>query len=317
MYHAVSSLSQRLAVSVRAQRADGKCGLAVMSSVVVVPSPLAVWLEVQFLSEPTTLALARHLNRLHSQSGPSVIRDVFVFPPMSQSIGFLETLPAALEVITDPDFGCQHGSPLVDIVKNLTASDFDCFGLPRVRRTLLAEALAVAKRRVLEEHDTDSISAQGATAVAPPAAAVAAPPPPTVSVSPSSSSLSSSSTLPTVPITALDRRKLLGRGSFGEVYQAWWVGGHCLVAVKANGVRCADTTAIENERRLLEVLLHHPHDNILPVFAICLDAPDGGVRLVLKYCAGAVLQFCLHWLHNAHWAPSLPVSVQVVVWKDT
>ena len=28
----------------------------------------------------------------------------------------------------------------------------------------------------------------------------------------------------------------------------------------------------------------HPHDNILPVYGICTDAPDGKVRLVMRYC---------------------------------
>ena len=61
------------------------------------------------------------------------------------------------------------------------------------------------------------------------------------------------------------------------------------VAVKANGVSCMNTTAIDNERRLLERLLQHPHRNILVVYGIVTDAPDGNVRLVMAYCHGGSL----------------------------
>jgi hypothetical protein len=66
---------------------------------------------------------------------------------------------------------------------------------------------------------------------------------------------------------------------------AWWEGGHTEVAVKANGVDCANVDAIDNERRLLEVLLIKPHKHVVTVYGICTDAPDGGVRLVMDYCA--------------------------------
>ena len=61
------------------------------------------------------------------------------------------------------------------------------------------------------------------------------------------------------------------------------------VAVKANGVSCLNTAAIDNERRLLELLLQHPHKNILVVYGIVTDAPDGAVRLVMAYCEGGSL----------------------------
>jgi hypothetical protein len=66
---------------------------------------------------------------------------------------------------------------------------------------------------------------------------------------------------------------------------AWWEGGQTDVAVKSNGVDCADSAAIDNERQLLEVLLSKPHKNVVTVYGICTDAPDGGVRLVMDYCA--------------------------------
>jgi hypothetical protein len=56
------------------------------------------------------------------------------------------------------------------------------------------------------------------------------------------------------------------------------------VAVKRNGTNCADAAAIDNERRLYDLLLLRPHENILAVYGICTDAPDGKVRLVMKYC---------------------------------
>jgi hypothetical protein len=64
----------------------------------------------------------------------------------------------------------------------------------------------------------------------------------------------------------------------------WSVRG-LTVAVKCNGTDCADTAAIDNERRLYELLKDNPHDHILPVYAICTDAPDGKARLVMKCCA--------------------------------
>ncbi len=44
------------------------------------------------------------------------------------------------------------------------------------------------------------------------------------------------------------------------------------------------TTCTGNERRLYDKLLLHPHENILTVYGICTDAPDGKVRLVMKLC---------------------------------
>ena len=56
------------------------------------------------------------------------------------------------------------------------------------------------------------------------------------------------------------------------------------VAVKANGVSCMNVAAIDNERKLLELLFQHPHRNILVVYGIVTDAPDGKVRLVMAHC---------------------------------
>ena len=96
-------------------------------------------------------------------------------------------------------------------------------------------------------------------------------------------------TLPRIPLSSLEKRRVIGQGAFGEVCLSWWEGGHTDVAVKANGVSCANVAAIDNERRLLELLLQRPHRNILVVYGIVTDAPEGNVRLVMSYCPGGGL----------------------------
>jgi serine/threonine protein kinase len=120
-----------------------------------------------------------------------------------------------------------------------------------------------------------------------------------------------------VPHARLTHPRRLGKGAFGDVDLAEYV---LTVAVKCNGTTCADAAAIDNERRLYDKLLLHPHDNILPVFGICTDAPDGKVRLVMKYCekgslddyltGTAKLEVCFvgvlcHPLFPRHICPSL------------
>ena len=95
--------------------------------------------------------------------------------------------------------------------------------------------------------------------------------------------------LPRIPLSSLEKRRVIGAGSFGEVCLSWWEGGHVEVAVKANGVSCLNVAAIDNERKLLELLLQHPHRSILVVYGIVTDAPDGNVRLVMAYCSGGGL----------------------------
>jgi hypothetical protein len=87
-----------------------------------------------------------------------------------------------------------------------------------------------------------------------------------------------------VPHTHLTHTRRLGAGAFGDVDLVEYVERGLTVAVKCNGTNCADAAAIDNERHLDDKLLLHPHDNILPVYGICVDAPDGKVRLVMKYC---------------------------------
>ncbi len=87
-----------------------------------------------------------------------------------------------------------------------------------------------------------------------------------------------------MPHAHLTHPRRLGKGAFGDVDLAEYVERGLMVAVKCNGTNCADAAAIDNERRLYDKLLLHPHDNILPVYGICTDAPDKKVRLVMKYC---------------------------------
>ncbi len=62
------------------------------------------------------------------------------------------------------------------------------------------------------------------------------------------------------------------------------------VAVKCNGAVCTDESTIDREQKHFELLLLDPHTNILPVYGICKDAPDGKVRLVMKYCEKGSLE---------------------------
>jgi hypothetical protein len=96
---------------------------------------------------------------------------------------------------------------------------------------------------------------------------------------------SPTSPLPLVPWNHLAFRRKLGSGAFGDVALMDWSARGLTVAVKCNGTDCVDEAAIDNERRLYELLLTNPHDHILPVYGICTDAPDGKVRLVIKYSA--------------------------------
>ena len=106
-------------------------------------------------------------------------------------------------------------------------------------------------------------------------------------------------TLPRIPLAALEDHQVVGAGSFGEVCLSWWEGGHMDVAVKANGVSCMNVAAIDNERKLLELLLQHPHRNILVVYGIVTDAPDGKVRLVMAYCHGGSLDSYLNTVRQS------------------
>ncbi len=80
-----------------------------------------------------------------------------------------------------------------------------------------------------------------------------------------------------------------------------WLARGITVAVKRNGTDCVDTAAIDNERSLCEKLMVNQHDHVLPMYGICTDAPDGKVRLVMKYCEKGSLDALL----RVHAAPEV------------
>jgi hypothetical protein len=84
--------------------------------------------------------------------------------------------------------------------------------------------------------------------------------------------------------TSLKLVKKLGAGAFGAVQKMKLPNG-TPVAVKANGVTCSDTAAIENERVLYDRLLLEPHPNILQVCAELIDTVTcwGIVFLLLRH----------------------------------
>jgi serine/threonine protein kinase len=90
--------------------------------------------------------------------------------------------------------------------------------------------------------------------------------------------------LPLVPWADLVFVRHLGAGAFGDVALMTWPHRGLTVAVKCNGLDTANGAAIDNEQRLNELLKDNPHDNILPVYGLCVDATDGKVRLVMRFC---------------------------------
>ncbi len=131
-----------------------------------------------------------------------------------------------------------------------------------------------------------------------------APPTPPPRATPAPASGSGPSGLPIIPSRDLTPggKGTLGTGAFGNVDHMLW--RSVPVAMKLNGTNCADEASIDNERRLYEKLKDHPHDHILPVYGICTDAPDGKVRLVMKFCEKGSLD---RFLVGAKRAGGLPL----------
>jgi hypothetical protein len=88
--------------------------------------------------------------------------------------------------------------------------------------------------------------------------------------------------LPVMPWHALRVRRKIGEGGFGTVELVMWRGK--MFAAKRNGVHSFDVRAIENEAALYGRLHPHPHPNVLQVHGLCIDAPDGMVRLMMSFC---------------------------------
>jgi hypothetical protein len=100
------------------------------------------------------------------------------------------------------------------------------------------------------------------------------------------------SRVPVVAWGSLSNPRPLGSGFFGDVSMMDWAARGLTVAVKCNGINQDDADSIRNESRLYDKLLTSPHDNILPLYGVCTDAPDGKVRLLMKLSArGSVSAF--------------------------
>ena len=129
-----------------------------------------------------------------------------------------------------------------------------------------------------------------------------------VPIAPPATTLRVASPLRTIPFCTLQRREDIGHGSFGQVSLAWWTAGGTTVAVKCNGVSCVDVAAIDNERAVLEIIAGAPHRHVLTVYGLCVDAPDGALRIVMDHCDGggldallsqrSVEHCCCRSLHN-------------------
>ncbi len=166
--------------------------------------------------------------------------------------------------------GGDAGTPIEDIIAELEPSALDAVGLLAIPRGKVTRALAAAKEKL----------AHGAALLSP---AVLHWQSSTAAARGSRTSSGGTGVIGSVHATDLARVRSLGAGAFGEVYLALWR-GDTRVAVKANGVRCADGSAIHRERRLLETLARHPHNNIVTVYGMCEDAIDGELRIVMQYC---------------------------------
>jgi hypothetical protein len=101
-------------------------------------------------------------------------------------------------------------------------------------------------------------------------------------VAPGSGSQVRMSQLARIPFSELIVRRIIGRGAFGVVEECMWHGTS--VAVKCNGVGATDGVMMTREVQLYERLQGRPHENIVQVFGVCVDAPDGNLRLVMRLC---------------------------------
>jgi hypothetical protein len=94
-----------------------------------------------------------------------------------------------------------------------------------------------------------------------------------------------------IPFVKLSKVKRLGSGAFGDVWHYTWAGTDA--AVKLSGVSAGDREALAREIALYEVLLKNPHPGVVQVLGVCVDAPDGQVRLVMRLCAKGSLESML------------------------
>jgi hypothetical protein len=82
-------------------------------------------------------------------------------------------------------------------------------------------------------------------------------------------------------------------GAFGDFRLAEWR-PRGLKVVVTDGHDLWYTGALGRQRRAFEEagLLTHPHGNVVQVYGICTDAPDGKLRLVMQHCeAGSLFDY--------------------------
>ena len=96
------------------------------------------------------------------------------------------------------------------------------------------------------------------------------------------------STLATIPYRDLTARghdiEAIGRGVAGVVFTALWRGDTAVAVKRKRGVSSSDAAAVDNERLLVQTLARLPHANVVTVFGLCVDAPDGDLRIVMELC---------------------------------
>ena len=83
------------------------------------------------------------------------------------------------------------------------------------------------------------------------------------------------------PFEAISMRRKLGGGAFGDVFEVL-VGGDMVAAMKVSSDAAVDAGALDHERALLESL--PPHANVVTVWGLCTDAPDGKLRVIMELC---------------------------------
>ena len=84
-----------------------------------------------------------------------------------------------------------------------------------------------------------------------------------------------------VPHTSLRQGRRLGGGAFGDVFSVVW-NDDTTVAVKVNSDTGIDKTAMDHEQAMLAAL--PPHVNVVTVYGVCVDHPDGKLRVIMELC---------------------------------
>ncbi len=73
----------------------------------------------------------------------------------------------------------------------------------------------------------------------------------------------------------------IGEGATGSVVTAKY--GAVTVAVKVTSDTTADADALRREVELYDMIGRQ--ENVVTLYGVCTDAPDGRLRLVMEYCS--------------------------------